>query len=185
MKYVSRAGEKLAEATKFFRIDFRNKTVLDIGSSTGGFTDFALRSGATHITAIEKGTNQLHPSLRQNPRITLHEKTDILDFRIDQKPDLILIDVSFTSLLPVLTHVRTHLASENTLILAMFKPQFEATPQQLVNGRIKNSKIRRDIIKNFEARIKPNFVTINKKDNSFGGREQNNLERFYLLRPTK
>ena len=181
MLYVSRAGDKLAEAAKLFRVDFRGKTVLDIGSSTGGFTDFALQNGAAKVICIEKGTDQLSRSLHSDPRIELHEKTDIFNFPSPLRSDMILIDVSFVSLLKVLNHVQKNLASPDTLILAMLKPQFEAKSHELVNGRIKNSKIRREIIKNFESQIKPYFAILNKHDNSLKGREQNNQERFYLL----
>lgn len=82
-QYVSRAGLKLASVAGLLKLDFRDKVVLDVGSSTGGFTDYALRSGAKKVYAVDVGTDQLHPSLRDNPQIELHEKTDIRDFYID------------------------------------------------------------------------------------------------------
>jgi len=78
-QYVSRAGLKLASVASELGIDFRGKVVLDVGSSTGGFTDYALRHGAKKVIAVDVGTNQLHPSLRGDERIELHEKTDIRD----------------------------------------------------------------------------------------------------------
>ena len=78
-QYVSRAGLKLASVAKLLQVDFNGKTVLDVGSSTGGFTDYALRHGAVKVYAVDVGTEQLHPSLRGNPAIELHEKTDIRD----------------------------------------------------------------------------------------------------------
>ena len=80
VQYVSRAGLKLASVADIFKLDFRGKIVLDVGSSTGGFTDFALRHGAKKVYAVDVGTDQLHPSLRGNYQIELHEKTDIRDF---------------------------------------------------------------------------------------------------------
>ena len=76
-QYVSRAALKLASVAHMFGLDFKDKVVLDVGSSTGGFTDYALQHGARKIIAIEVGTNQLHPSLRGNEKIELHEQTDI------------------------------------------------------------------------------------------------------------
>jgi 23S rRNA (cytidine1920-2'-O)/16S rRNA (cytidine1409-2'-O)-methyltransferase len=177
---VSRAELKLAEAVKVFKVDFRGKTVLDIGASTGGFTDFALKNGASKVIAVEKGTNQMKPILRHNPRVELHEKTDIFNFKITDYPDIILADVSFISLTKVLKYAKTNLAGLNTVFLVMLKPQFEAKPSQLIDGVVKNSKIRREIIKSFENAIKPHFKIHAKHDNSTSGR-YGNVERFYEL----
>ncbi len=92
-RYVSRAGLKLAGAVKAFNLNFRDKMVLDVGSSTGGFTDFALQHGAKKVLAVDVGTDQLHPSLRGNKRIELYEKTDIRDFVPNETPDMVVIDV--------------------------------------------------------------------------------------------
>ena len=184
-KYVSRAGDKLALAVKTFKIAFRNLIVLDIGSSTGGFTDFALQNGAKKVIAIEKGTRQLHPKLQNNPKIELHEKTDILNFTPKEPIDLILADVSFISLTKILKYARLNLSGPSTRFLVMLKPQFEAKPHQLINGKVKNSKIRREIIKTFEQTISKSFKIIAKQDNHLPGREEGNLERFYYLKPIK
>ena len=76
-RFVSRAGLKLASVATLLGVEFAGKTVLDVGSSTGGFTDFALQNGAKKVIAVDVGTDQLHPSLRNDTRIELHEKTDI------------------------------------------------------------------------------------------------------------
>lgn len=80
--YVSRGGDKLASVANKLSLNFKHKTVLDVGSSTGGFTDFALKNGAKKVVAVEIGTNQMHPSLRSDPRVELHEKTDIRSLRL-------------------------------------------------------------------------------------------------------
>ena len=80
---VSRAENKLKDAAEAFHYDFRSKTVLDIGSSTGGFTEYALSSGATRVIAVEKGTRQMKAPLRFDSRVELHEKTDIFEFEND------------------------------------------------------------------------------------------------------
>ena len=169
---------KLSGACKTFKFDFRDKTVLDIGSSTGGFTMYALEQGAKKVIAIEKGTNQMLPSLRADPRIELHEKTDIFDYEPVKDINVVLADISFLSLKPVLKHIRL----KNADYLVMLKPQFEAKPHQLNNGIVKNETIRRDIIKHFELWLKQNnFVIVNKHDNLLKGKN-GNTERFYLLR---
>ncbi len=175
---------KLSQAAEAFNFDFRGKTVLDIGSSTGGFTKYALDHGARKVIAVEKGTNQMESPLRFDPRIELHEKTDIFNvtLKLSLIPDIITIDVSFISLRAILSYAKQYLTSSQTDILAMFKPQFEAKPYQLNKGVIKNEKIRREIIKEFESWLKHNdFVIINKRDNALHGK-YGNRERFYLLK---
>lgn len=180
-QYVSRAGLKLASVAELFELDFTGKTVLDVGSSTGGFTDYALRHGAKKIIAVDVGTNQLHPSLQGDPRIALHEQTDIRDFRTDQLIDIVVADVSFISLREILPSV-AKLTQPKTLIAAMVKPQFEATASNLKHkGVIKNDRMRRDILKDFENWVTQKFVILNKADSKVAG-EKGNLERFYMLK---
>ena len=171
---------KIASAAPTLKVDFKGKLVLDIGSSTGGFTDFALQSGAKKVIAVEKGTRQMSAPLRFDPRIDLHEKTDIFTFQTTP-PDLILIDVSFLSLTKILKYASMYLTGPKTQLLAMLKPQFEARPDQMTKGIIKNEKTRREIIKTFESWLKTHhFLTLAKRDNPAPGRF-GNLERFYLL----
>ncbi|MDR3298097.1 MAG: TlyA family RNA methyltransferase [Candidatus Nomurabacteria bacterium] len=181
----TRAENKLALALKNLPLDFRAKTVLDIGSSTGGFTDQALKHGAKKVIAVEKGTNQMKPALRANPKVELHEKTDIIGFTLTEIPDIILADISFTSLTNILGFAKMNLIGHHTVLLVLLKPQFEAKPYQLKNGIIKNHKIRREIIQNFEIWLKNhNFLTLAKRDSEVAGRF-GNLERFYLLKLAK
>lgn len=182
--YVSRAGLKLASVSESFKLDFTEKVVLDIGSSTGGFTDYALQHGAQKVYAVDVGTNQLHPSLRQNTKIELHEKTDIRNFYTDQHIDLIVGDVSFISLREILPHVAKHLMNEQTILVAMVKPQFEAGKDQVNKGVIKNTKIRRQILNDFEIWAKQYFVILDKKDSEVAG-AKGNVERFYKMRLTR
>lgn len=184
----TRAGKKLRDAVEKFGFDFADKIVLDIGSSTGGFTKLALNNGATKVIAVEKGTKQMQEPLRSDPRVDLHEKTDI--FTVDKyllgDVDVVLADVSFVSLRKVLTYVRREIADQNeTDWLVMLKPQFEAYPDQLLRGVVKSEKIRRDIIKQFETWLKSRgFVIVNKHDNDILGK-RGNTERFYWLRLSK
>jgi len=179
-QYVSRAGLKLASVAKSLEISFKDKVVLDVGSSTGGFTDYALQNGAKKSIAVELGSDQLHASLRNNSQIELHEKTDILSFTTDQKIDIEVIDVSFISLRTILPAV-AKLANKDTQIVAMVKPQFEAINSQIMHkGVIKNDKIRREILKDFEQWARQYFVIKNKADSLVAG-AKGNQERFYLL----
>lgn len=181
-QYVSRAGLKLASVAQLLKLDFRDKTVLDVGSSTGGFTDYALKRGARKVYAVDVGTDQLHPSLRGNPSIELHEKTDIRDFYLENDTiDIIVIDVSFISLRDILPHLAKHLSTKNTQIAAMLKPQFEAGRGQTNKGIIKNDAMRRQILKEFETWAKQYFTITDKRDSDVAG-AKGNQERFYLLR---
>lgn len=183
-RYVSRAGFKLASVAEVLNLQFKDAVVLDVGSSTGGFTDYALQRGAKKVYAVDVGTEQLHPSLRGDSRIELHEKTDIRDFYLDerdgQSPDIIVIDVSFISLRDILPHIAHHLAGPHTQIVAMVKPQFEAGKYQTNKGIIKNEAQRRQILKDFELWAKDLFYIADKRDSDVAG-AKGNRERFYLL----
>lgn len=179
-QYVSRAGLKLASVAKLLNLNFKDATVLDVGSSTGGFTDYALRHGAKKVYAVDVGTDQLHPSLRSDRRIDLHEKTDIRDFYTNDTPDIVVMDVSFISLREILPHIANNLSNKNTQIVAMLKPQFEAGRHQVNKGVIKNDSVRRQILKDFEVWAKQFFVIKDKRDSEVAG-TKGNRERFYLL----
>lgn len=188
-RYVSRAGLKLASVAQLLKLDFKNKVVLDVGSSTGGFTDYALQHGAKGVIAVDVGTDQLHPKLRGNPSIQLMEKTDIRSVSltsgeviINDTPDIVVIDVSFISLREILPHIAIHLSGPRTQIVAMVKPQFEAGKQQISKGIIKNDTVRRAILKDFELWARSFFVIKDKADSDVAG-GKGNRERFYLLAP--
>lgn len=181
-RYVSRAGLKLASVANKFALDFKNKVVLDVGSSTGGFTDYALQNGAKKVIAVELGTNQLHPTLRTNPKIELHEQTDIRDIKkLSSVVHIVLADVSFVSLRELLPSINK-LVNKNAQILVMVKPQFEAKNSNIKHkGVIKNEAMRRDILKDFEIWAKQYYFIADKQDSDVSG-EKGNKERFYLLK---
>lgn len=181
--YVSRAGLKLEAANKIFKVSFKDKTVLDVGSSTGGFSDYALRGGAKRVIAVEAGVNQLHPKLAGNKKIELHEKTDIRNFKPKNIPDIILVDVSFISAKLILPHLAS-LSGPKTQIIVLVKPQFEARAEQINRGIIKNERVRRQILKDFENWTKNLFKVVDKADSSIAGKK-GNLERFYLVQKIK
>lgn len=179
-QYVSRAGLKLASVAEKLELNFKDKEVLDVGSSTGGFTDYALQHGAKKVVAVDVGSDQLHPSLQGNPKIALHEQTDIRNFISNHTFDIIMIDVSFVSLREILPAV-SKLARQDTQVAAMLKPQFEAGKTEVNKGVIKNDKIRRTILKDFETWVQNVYVILNKADSEVAG-AKGNRERFYLLR---
>jgi 23S rRNA (cytidine1920-2'-O)/16S rRNA (cytidine1409-2'-O)-methyltransferase len=179
-RYVSRAGLKLASVAEKLSLEFKDAVVLDVGSSTGGFTDYALKHGARKVYAVDVGTDQLHPTLQGNERIELHEKTDIRDFTPEITPDIVVMDVSFISLRELLPHIAA-ISGKNTKIACMVKPQFEAGRGQASKGVIKNDAVRRTILKEFEAWAKGLFIILDKSDSDVAG-AHGNRERFYLLR---
>jgi 23S rRNA (cytidine1920-2'-O)/16S rRNA (cytidine1409-2'-O)-methyltransferase len=126
--FVSRGGVKLSGALERYPIEVEDHVCLDVGASTGGFTEVLLANGAALVFAIDVGRGQLHPSLHGHPRIVAMEATDIRSFagkRLPQRPDVVVIDVSFISLKAVLP-VALELAASPMSLLALIKPQFEA-----------------------------------------------------------
>ena len=128
LKYVSRGGLKLEKALEVFPIKLEGKTCMDVGSSTGGFTDCMLQNGALKVYAIDVGTNQLAWKLRQDERVVSMEKTNIRYLtpeQIDDKISFVSIDVSFISLTKVLLPVKELMSAEGDMV-CLIKPQFEA-----------------------------------------------------------
>jgi 23S rRNA (cytidine1920-2'-O)/16S rRNA (cytidine1409-2'-O)-methyltransferase len=180
-QYVSRAGLKLASVADMLKLNFNDKVVLDVGSSTGGFTDFALRNGAKKVFAVDVGTDQLHPTLRGHERIELHEKTDIRDFKPGVDIDIVVMDVSFISLREILPHI-AQIISKKTEVVAMAKPQFEARNSDLKHkGVIKNDSMRRSVLKDLESWVDSLFIVLDKRDSDVAG-AKGNKERFYILK---
>ena len=137
--YVSRGGEKLARALEVFRINLEGKTALDLGASTGGFTDCMLKHGAVKVYAVDVGYNQIDYSLRTDDRVVVMEKThakDISSTMFAEDVDFFTADLSFISILKVLPAVYDTFASIHGVVL--IKPQFEADPSQHKKGVVKD-----------------------------------------------
>ena len=138
-KYVSMGGLKLEKAIKDFGLDFMGKTVLDIGSSTGGFTACALQHEASAVTAVDVGTDQLVESLRSDPRVTSIENKDFRELTPEevhnQQFDYIVSDVSFISLTYIIPYVDSFLKPDGRMMF-LIKPQFEAGPSFLSKSGI-------------------------------------------------
>ncbi|TNF06705.1 MAG: TlyA family RNA methyltransferase [Bacillota bacterium] len=142
VRFVSRAGDKLLQAILDFHIQMHDKIVIDIGSSTGGFTDCSLQHHAKHVYAYDVGTNQMDEKFKNHPQVSLFEQTNILDVNIPPH-DLVLIDVSFTSIKPIIHHI----SESNTEALCLIKPQFEAGHMKFKQGVLKDMKIHKTILK--------------------------------------
>lgn len=148
LKYVSRGGLKLEKALTSFNVDANEKIVVDIGSSTGGFTDCCLQHGAKKVIAIDVGTDIMHKSLRADSRVELHENTNVVDVSNEkfQQADLVVVDVSFVSLERIVEKV----ASTGVLIdmICLIKPQFECGKQiaKKYNGVIKSKTVHKDVL---------------------------------------
>ncbi|QYM78404.1 TlyA family RNA methyltransferase [Horticoccus luteus] len=137
-RFVSRGGEKLAAAVQHFALDLRGAHVLDVGASTGGFTDCALQAGAADVVCVDVGRAQLHARLRADPRVTNFEKINARHLAPGDLPraefDAIVMDLSFISLTAVLPAVWPFLRTTGTLV-ALVKPQFEAGKAEVDRGR--------------------------------------------------
>jgi 23S rRNA (cytidine1920-2'-O)/16S rRNA (cytidine1409-2'-O)-methyltransferase len=145
--YVSRGGVKLAGALETYPIEIEDHVCLDVGASTGGFTEVLLANGAAIVFAIDVGREQLHPSLRGHPKVVSMEETDIRDFegkRLPARPDIVVIDVSFISLKAVLP-VTLALAAAPMHLLALIKPQFEGQRKHSKRGIIRNAMVHQEI----------------------------------------
>lgn len=162
--YVSRGGLKLEKALQEFAIDPTGKLAIDIGASTGGFTDCLLRHGAKHVVAIDVGYGQLAWSLREDPRVTVLERTNIRYVTTDDIPhlaDLITIDVSFISLQKILPIVAALLAPGGEIV-ALVKPQFEAGRARVgKKGVVKDASVHRDVLSETWDFFEQNGMRIN------------------------
>ena len=151
LKYVSRGGLKLEKAIKAWDLDFSDKLVLDIGASTGGFTDCALQNGARRVYSVDVGKNQLDWKLRNNEKVVSLEEMHIKDLKEEdienKKVDFIVIDVSFISLTKVIPYFKKFLAQSGKIVM-LVKPQFEVGREKIGrNGVVENEEYHNEAIK--------------------------------------
>ena len=151
LPYVSRGGFKLAHALDRFSVDPAGQVALDVGASTGGFTDCLLQRGASRVYAVDVGHGQLAYTLRQDPRVVCFEKLNArLPFDLPEPVDLLVIDVSFISLTLALPQPLTHLRTGGYAV-ALVKPQFEARRGEVGRGGvIRDEALREDILMRVE-----------------------------------
>ena len=151
--FVSRGGVKLAGALEQYPIDVEDHVCLDVGASTGGFTEVLLANGASIVFAIDVGRGQLHTSLQGHPKVVSMEETDIRAFegkRLPARPDVVVIDVSFISVKMVLP-VALSLAAAPMHLLALIKPQFEATRKHSKRGIIRDAAVHGEVCDDIAA----------------------------------
>ena len=178
LKYVSRGGLKLEKAIEYWDLVFEDTVVLDIGASTGGFTDCALQSGARFVYSTDVGKNQLDWKLRTNEKVKSIEEKHIKDLTLEdinnEKVDYIVIDVSFISLTNVLQYTEKFLKSDGKII-ALIKPQFEVGREKISkNGIVTNPEYHDEAIKKVikDAQSK-NFKIIDVTDSPISGAKGN------------
>ncbi|MCX7848141.1 MAG: TlyA family RNA methyltransferase [bacterium] len=162
-RYVSRGGIKLAGALEAFGIDPRGKIALDIGASTGGFTDCLLQRGAAHVIAVDCGKGQLDETLRNDPRVTVRERCNaryLTREDLGVEPDMVVVDVSFISL-TLLVPVIASLIAPGGWLVALIKPQFEVGRAQVGRGGVvKDAVARRAAVEKVRACVEAHGGTI-------------------------
>lgn len=188
MKYVSRGGYKLEKAMELWQVPLADKICMDVGSSTGGFTDCMLQNGALKVYAIDVGTNQLAWKLRQDERVISMEKTNIRYVTHEDVPDDIgfsSIDVAFISLTKVLVPVRNLLASDGQVV-CLIKPQFEAGKDKVgKKGVVRDKKVHLEVVKNVMTyAIAIGFKVINLSFSPIKGPEGNIEYLLYIEKDT-
>jgi 23S rRNA (cytidine1920-2'-O)/16S rRNA (cytidine1409-2'-O)-methyltransferase len=185
-RFVSRGGEKLAAALEHFAIDLRGAHLLDVGASTGGFTDCALQAGAADAVCVDVGRAQLHARLRKDPRVTNLEKINARHLRSGGLPrsdfDAVVMDLSFISLRAVLPAVWPFLRGDGVLV-ALVKPQFEAGKTEVDKGRgvIRDPAVQDAVlagVRDFALRELPGAGLIGAMDSPLTGADGN---REFLL----
>ncbi len=152
--HASRGGDKLAGALGPLGVDPAGRTCLDVGASTGGFTDVLLRRGAVRVHAVDVGHGQLAVRLAQDPRVTVHDRTNARDLTpevVGEPASLATIDVSFISLRLVVGPVASCLAAEGGTIVALVKPQFEAGRERVHGGVVRDPAIHRSVVQGTAA----------------------------------
>jgi 23S rRNA (cytidine1920-2'-O)/16S rRNA (cytidine1409-2'-O)-methyltransferase len=149
-RFVSRGGEKLEHALDAFAVDVTGKYALDIGASTGGFTDCLLQRGATHVTSVDVGYGQLDWGLRNDPRVLVMERTNFRHLpadAFDRQFDVIVIDASFISLRTIVARAVEFLATAGDIV-ALVKPQFEAGRERLGSrGVVRDPQVHRAVLR--------------------------------------
>lgn len=145
--FVGKGGLKLKKAIESFRLNFFDKTVLDVGASTGGFTDCALQNGAKKVYAVDVGHGQLDPKLASNDRVVNFEGRNILDISPENidKTDIVVSDVSFVSIKKILFHI-SNFIDEYGQIICLVKPQFEVGKKRLKNGVVSDAKTHVEVV---------------------------------------
>ncbi len=185
--FVSRGGLKLDKAVKHFGLELKGKTCMDVGSSTGGFTDCMLQNGAVKVYSVDVGHGQLDWKLRNDPRVVCMERTNIryvVPEDIQEAPEFVSIDVSFISLTKVLPPVR-NLMAERAEMVCLIKPQFEAGREKVgKKGVVRDPKVHQEVIeKVMEFAVSQEFLLLHLEFSPIKGPE-GNIEYLLHLKKT-
>lgn len=160
--FVSRGGYKLLAAIKNFYLDFKDKVIVDIGASTGGFTDCSLQNGAKKVYAIDVGKNQLASKLLEDERVISLEQTNIKDIPyFPEKIDYFVMDVSFVSIEYLMKDIEKFITEDNKLV-CLIKPQFEVGKKYMKNGIVKDRTVHIHVIENIMEDLKQYNLFITK-----------------------
>ncbi len=185
LKYVGRGGYKLEKALKCFDINILNSTAVDIGASTGGFTDCLIQNGAKKVYSIDVGYGQLDWKLRNNDKVTVLERTNFryIDSSIfKEQIDVVVIDVSFISLKNILPKVR-EISNDDTTIITLIKPQFEAGRDKVgKKGVVKNKEVHLEVLNNILQYCMQNNMYIDKLTYSPIKGAEGNIEYLALIK---
>ncbi|EDM24329.1 23S rRNA (cytidine-2'-O)-methyltransferase TlyA [Caminibacter mediatlanticus] len=176
--YVSRAAWKLKNYLNKYNISFKEKSVLDVGASTGGFSEVSLEKGAKKVVCVDVGSNQLHPKIKENMKVENFENTDIRDFKYNEKFDIVVSDVSFISLLKIIDVIDKFAKSD---IILLFKPQFEVgiEVKRDKRGVVLDKEAIKKARENFEKETqKLGWKLLRSEESSIRGKE-GNIEYIY------
>ena len=181
-RYVSRGGEKLAHALDAFGVEPAGRDALDVGASTGGFTDVLLQRGASRVIAVDVGRAQLHERLRADPRVTVLERTNARELcELPFAPELVVADVSFIGLRLVLPPV-LELAAPGWEAVVLVKPQFEAARGEAAKGVVRDPEVRRRVVREVaEAALAWGAETVGAVDSGLPGPKGNREVFLHLV----
>jgi 23S rRNA (cytidine1920-2'-O)/16S rRNA (cytidine1409-2'-O)-methyltransferase len=172
--YVSRGAYKLLKALDEFHVNLKDKTIADVGASTGGFTQVCLELGACKVYCIDVGTDQLHEKVKSDSRVINLEKTNIKDVKLPESVDICVVDLSFISTVSIVSYIKD-LLGETGQIIALIKPQFEAGKERLgKGGLIKSDSLREEILNESLEGFKERGLTVKKViDSPIEGKDGN------------
>jgi 23S rRNA (cytidine1920-2'-O)/16S rRNA (cytidine1409-2'-O)-methyltransferase len=185
-RYVGRGGDKLEGALSAFGLDVTGMDALDVGASTGGFTDALLQHGARHVTALDVGYGQLSWKLRQDPRVTVIERTNFRKLSDDAFPggfDVIVVDASFISLRTILARAVGYLRERGSIV-ALVKPQFEAGRDRVERGVVRDAAVHADVLREVRDAVRAFGLRVVRAALSPLRGPAGNVEFFYELRRT-
>ena len=182
-EFVSRGGLKLRGALDHFKVPVEGRICMDVGSSTGGFTDCLLQAGAKSVWAVDVGYGLIDSKLRNDPRVHLLERTNFRFFeasKMTEKAELITIDVSFISLAKILSKIVEVLAPGGD-VLALVKPQFEGTPKEVPGGFVRDEPTRQMILGRVRLQVEAGGFRIQGTSDSTVKGRKGNQECFFWL----